>query len=111
MSAAELHCERCASAIEVDDLRCPICNLTCPGCWTDDRPEVAVDILRCSGCGAAMTYEVGKRGAACAFCGSVLELESPADPLEEAGELLPFTVNRGRAEAAFRSWIGWPALT
>jgi len=53
-----------------------------------------------------MTYEVRKRAAACAFCGSVLEVERPADPLEEARVLLPFTIDRERARTAFRAWLG-----
>jgi len=53
-----------------------------------------------------MTYEVKKRAAACAFCGSVLEVEHPADPLEEARILLPFTVDGDQARAAFRAWLG-----
>jgi len=101
-----LSCERCASVINVDDLRCPICNLTCPASRDKDRSRTTVEILRCSGCGAAMTYEVSKLTAACAFCGSVLEVEHPVDPLEEARLLLPFTVNRDAAEASFRRWLG-----
>jgi hypothetical protein len=106
MSGAVLRCERCDSAITHDDLRCPICNLTCAIAHAADRSETAVDILRCSGCGAAMSYEVSKRSAACAFCGSVVEVEHPEDPLEEARILLPFTVDRERARTAFRDWLG-----
>jgi hypothetical protein len=101
-----LRCERCASVIAADDLRCPICNLTCPMPTAEDRTEIVVDILRCTGCGAAMTYEVAKRAAACAFCGSVLELEHPQDPVEEAERSLPFTVDRDHASASFRAWLG-----
>jgi hypothetical protein len=46
----------------------------------------------------------------CAFCGSVLHLESPEDPLEQAQILLPFTVSRASAEEVFRGWLrslGW----
>ena len=106
MSPTATYCERCSSAIAADDLRCPVCNLSCPASRQEDLPEAAVDILRCSGCGAAMTYEVKKRAAACAFCGSVLEIEHPADPVEEARFLLPFTIDRDRARAAFREWLG-----
>jgi hypothetical protein len=105
-----LRCERCESTIEADDLRCPVCNLVCPFARSEDRPETTIDILRCSGCGAAMRYEVRRRAASCAFCGSVLEVERPDDPLEEAHLLLPFTVDRARARAAFRDWLaslGW----
>lgn len=110
VSDAALRCERCESRLEAGDLRCPICNLTCPETRSEDRPETGVDVLRCSGCGAAMTYDVRERAAACAFCGSVLEVEQPADPLETADRLIPFTVDRGPAESAFRTWLaslGW----
>ena len=106
MTEEALRCPRCESAIEADDLRCPVCNLVCPLARPVDRPETSVDILRCSGCGAAMSYEVRQRAASCAFCGSVLEVERPDDPLEEAHVLLPFTVDRPRARAAFRAWLG-----
>ena len=87
MTDAVLRCDRCESRIEAGDLRCPICNLTCPETQPEDRPETAVDVLRCSGCGAAMTYDVRQLAAACAFCGSVLEIEHPNDPNEEARRL------------------------
>lgn len=106
MKPTVLACERCASAIEPDDLRCPVCNLSCPAAQQPDRPGAEVEILRCSGCGAAMTYEVRRRAAACAFCGSVLAVEHPSDPPEEARVLLPFTVDRERARTAFRKWLG-----
>lgn len=106
MTDAVLRCERCESRVEPGDLRCPICNLTCPETRPDDRPETAVDVLRCTGCGAAMTYDVRERAAACAFCGSVLEVEHPDDPLEDARQLIPFTVDRPQAESAFRAWLG-----
>lgn len=106
MNGMALRCDRCSSAIAADDLRCPICNLTCPGSKEEDRTHTTVEVLRCSGCGAAMTYDVSKLAAACAFCGSVLEVEHPADPLEEARLLLPFTVNRETAETSFRKWLG-----
>jgi len=110
VSSTGHYCERCSSTIEVDDLRCPVCNLTCPAPAREDRPGVEIDILRCSGCGAAMTYEVSRQAAACAFCGSVLEIEHPADPPEDARVLLPFTVDRAQAERTFREWLhslGW----
>jgi hypothetical protein len=53
-----------------------------------------------------MTYEISQLAAACAFCGSVLEVERPVDPMEEAAMTLPFTVDRGQAEAAFTAWVG-----
>jgi DNA-directed RNA polymerase subunit RPC12/RpoP len=106
MSGADPRCGRCSSVIADDDLRCPICNLTTPSSGAADRTETVVDVLRCSGCGAAMTYQVAKRAAACAFCGSVLEVERPADPVEEAENRLPFTVDSAAARQAFAAWLG-----
>ncbi len=110
MTSGGLRCGRCASVLAEDDLRCPICNLACPAPAAEDRAETVVDILRCTGCGAAMTYDVAERAASCAFCGSVLSVEQPADPIEEAERSLPFTVDRERAVEAFRTWLaslGW----
>jgi DNA-directed RNA polymerase subunit RPC12/RpoP len=106
VSGANLRCGRCSSVISDDDLRCPICNLTTPVSKSVDRANPVVDILRCSGCGAAMTYQVAKRAAACAFCGSVLDVEHPADPMEEAEDRLPFTVDSTQARHAFAAWLG-----
>ena len=53
-----------------------------------------------------MTYEVAKLAAACAFCGSVLEVEHPADPMEKAVHRLPFSVDRAAARRAFAAWLG-----
>ena len=110
MSGTELRCERCSSVVTRDDLRCPICNLTRRVEDVTGRTTTEVEILRCSGCGAAMTYEVARLAAACAFCGSVLEVERPADPIEDAESVLPFTVDRTQAETTFRTWVrglGW----
>ncbi|MGD8441278.1 MAG: zinc ribbon domain-containing protein [Holophagae bacterium] len=106
MSGGALRCSRCDSVIADDDLRCPICHLPTPPARTADLPETTIEILRCSGCGAAMTYDVAKRAAACAFCGSVLSVERPTDPIEEAHLLAPFTIDRDRARDAFRGWLG-----
>jgi hypothetical protein len=106
MSGTGLRCGRCRSVITDDDLRCPICNLTTPEPGASDRADLVVDILRCSGCGAAMTYDVGKRAAACAFCGSVLEVEHPTDPVDQAEDRLPFTVDGATARQAFAVWLG-----
>jgi hypothetical protein len=103
-------CGRCASPLERGDLRCPICNAAAPRTAAEDRETTAVEVLRCSACGAAVTYDVRSRAPACAFCGSVMRLEAPDDPLEETQLELPFTVDRTSAEQAYAEWLrglGW----
>ncbi len=104
MSTGTIACARCGSALERDDLRCAICNHAAPPI-TEDLPEARVEVLRCASCGASMTYSVKDRAPTCAFCGSVLHLELPEDPLEQARHYLPFTVDRDTATAALRRWL------
>jgi hypothetical protein len=42
----------------------------------------------------------------CAFCGSVVHLEVADNPMEQAELLVPFTLDRARAEEIFREWLG-----
>jgi hypothetical protein len=110
MATAELVCERCDSPLERDDLRCAICSRAAPVVAPEDLPEAQVEVLRCGGCGAAMTYTIRAQAPECAFCGSVLHVERPEDPLEQTRHFLPFTVDRATAEKTFRTWLrslGW----
>jgi hypothetical protein len=63
-------------------------------------------ILRCTECGAALAFDAARHAPACAFCGAVVAIEEPADPVEVAARHLPFTVDRAAAERALRGWLG-----
>jgi hypothetical protein len=65
-----------------------------------------VEVLRCTGCGAAVTYNASAQAPECVFSGSVAQLEVPDDPLEQTDHFLPFTVDRPLAKEAFRRWLG-----
>ena len=105
MSDTPAPCSRCESPIEGDDLRCPICSLAIPARDRTDREEPKVEVLRCEGCGAAVSYNEKARAPKCAFCGSVLHLETPSDPMEQTRHFLPFTVTRSQAADAYRRWL------
>ncbi|MFV2073564.1 MAG: hypothetical protein ACC742_13035, partial [Thermoanaerobaculales bacterium] len=110
MSAADLRCDCCDSPLEIEDLRCPICNRATPLTTPKDSPEAAVEVMRCDGCGAAVTYSVRELAPSCAFCGSVTRLEVPEDPLDQTEYFLPLTVHRDDAVAAYKRWqrsLGW----
>jgi hypothetical protein len=110
MSVADLVCDRCDSPLEIEDLRCPICNRTAPLTAPKDVPEAAVEVLRCDSCGATVTYSTRELAPSCVFCGSVTHLEVPTDPLEQTGLFLPMTVHRDQAVAAYSGWLkglGW----
>jgi hypothetical protein len=65
-----------------------------------------VRILRCRGCGAALSYNADVGAPRCGFCHDVLELETPRDPVERAEWVLPFGVSPDAAAQAFRAWLG-----
>ena len=98
-------CQRCHSPSAPEDLRCPVCLLPRPVdvAGTD---SVVARILRCDGCGAALSYDVEARAPKCAFCGSVAHVEETVDPVERADAYLPFRVAPEQARAALRSWLG-----
>lgn len=107
LDGAGQNCLRCDSPLEAGDLRCPICGAAAPGHATGvARPELATTLLRCHGCGAAITYDPNLRAPACSFCGDVLEVQTISDPVEQTELYLPMTVTLDQARATLQSWLG-----
>ncbi len=98
-------CPRCHSPTEDDDLRCPVCSLPMPRV-EGAAGKVVAQVLRCEGCGAALTYDVRAQAPKCAFCGSIAHLEESEDPIEEADAYLPFHVDPQTARGALKTWLG-----
>lgn len=99
-------CRRCESPLESSDLRCAICGLPAD---VPERPaseEAAEQILRCHGCGAAVAYRAEVQAPRCDFCGEVMELETPDDPVEQAEAFVRFRVTPEQARASLESWLG-----
>ncbi len=102
-----MSCARCGSPLSDGDLRCAVCALPCPQPPEGEGPyRVVARVLRCDGCGAALTYDVHARAPRCAFCGSVAHLEESSDPIEEAEAYLPFGVTPDAARIGLRGWLG-----
>lgn len=100
-------CARCETPLEDGDLRCAICGLLAPARARRTHVEKeALRIVRCSECGAAVTYRAEKRAPTCRFCGATTKVEEPTDPLEEAKLYLPFEVGHEDAAAAMRRYLG-----
>ena len=103
MSAAA--CRRCQTPLEAADLRCSICSLSVPrGSGAVTAPSAS--ILRCGECAAAVSYSAEAQAPRCAFCGSVMVVEQPEDPIEAAEWMVPFAVDREAAALAVRTWLG-----
>ena len=103
-------CGRCASPLEPGDLRCAVCALPAPPIATAAAAVDHARVLRCRECNAAIAFSPAAQAPRCAFCGSVMEVEQPVDPVEEARIRVPFAVAREEASAALRTWLasrGW----
>jgi hypothetical protein len=98
-------CTRCESPIEDGDLRCAICALPVPARPAGERKAYA-QVLRCVECGAAIAFSATAQAPSCGFCGATMKVEQPVDPVEAAQLRVPFSVDRGEAEAALRGWLG-----
>lgn len=112
MSAPAAACARCGTPLAPGDLRCSICALAVPApARAEARSHGAVArILRCRECAAAVSYVAEAGAPRCAFCGAVMEVEEPTDPIEQPDWMLPFRVERDEARAALRRWmrsLGW----
>ncbi|KAA5539428.1 hypothetical protein FYK55_24135 [Roseiconus nitratireducens] len=98
-------CDRCRTPLESGDLRCSICGQAAPA---DIQPaaETKITILRCQGCGAAITYDPDQQLPTCSFCKSTVAIETIVDPMEQTSGYLPFTVTPDQAGQALRRWLG-----
>ena len=96
-------CARCQSPLEHGDLRCAICGLAAPALQAPAQQQVQV--LRCTECGAAVSYSAEAQAPKCRFCGAVTKLEQPTDPVEQADWIIPFQVSPDQAQAALRQWM------
>ena len=104
LAAGARPCVRCQSRCEPEDIRCAVCGTAIP--LARDQPtRPVVQILRCEDCGAALQYSA-EQGAKCAFCGSKLTLETPADPVEQAESAVPFVVSPPQAHSVLHAWLG-----
>jgi hypothetical protein len=96
-------CARCATPIEEDDLRCAVCGCATPPAEGAKR-EIA-SVLRCDGCGAAVAYSAAHQAPRCAFCASVMRVETPTDPIEKADSFMRFEVSPEQAAVQLRAWL------
>ncbi len=101
-----MSCTRCESPLEEGDLRCSICALPVPVEATAREVIVRAQVLRCVECNAAVAFDAGVQAPLCGFCGAVMKVERPVDPVETAEVRIPFTVSREEAEASLRGWLG-----
>ncbi len=105
LNAEPLQCSRCQTPLEKGDLRCSICGQSAPHQESVNQ-KLVVQILRCTGCGAAVAYDPDHQAPYCSFCGSVVQVETIEDPIEQTEGFLPFTLTQQQAHVALKRWLG-----
>lgn len=90
--------------LEHGDIRCPVCSLAVPHSEADQQAKRQV--LRCAECNAAMAYSAQHQNPACAFCGAVMHVEVPVDPIEQPEARVTMSVNREVAKRSLKQWLG-----
>lgn len=104
--ASSQHCQGCQAEVERGDLRCAICGTQVPR-MEESRPDgLQVEIMRCDGCGAAVSYDVEAKAPRCSFCASVMHVEQVEDPMEQTGWWGDFGVSAEQAHGALAKWLG-----
>ena len=108
---AVLECAHCGhreaipttpEAIQEYDLETALLRLPRTEGWGTERRA-----LCCGSCGAVTTFEPGQIAGQCAFCASHLVTEQASSAnLIRPESLVPFKVDRAKALALFRAWIG-----
>lgn len=124
-SKRDFPCKQCGANLEftpgVADLSCPYCgsvnhipqseeeirelSFEQALAGGEDSPQVEQHTVRCGSCGAQQTLEDNVTAARCAFCDNPLVVQAEVTRQIQPKALLPFSVERKAAEAAFERWL------
>ncbi|MGV3621278.1 MAG: zinc ribbon domain-containing protein [Archangium sp.] len=99
-----MKCTRCFTSLEHGDIRCPVCALIVP--VRETKAVANRQVLRCNECNAAVAYSAKHQNPVCGFCGSVMRVEEPVDPVELPEARVKLSVTREEAQASLKEWLG-----
>lgn len=105
MTSVEAQCQRCHSALEAEDFRCPVCALPMPSEPKALAERERARLVRCGTCGAAIAYSVEAQAPRCAYCASAMHLETQEDPIDQAERFVPFGVSPEQARQALGAFL------
>jgi hypothetical protein len=114
-------CPNCSAPVGPGSVFCPNCGQAIEngaerggqGGPVQAPAEVdAGSVFTCENCGASVRCDPDSRTAACPFCDTPYVIDRPPDRTgrQTPEFVLGFEIDRGRAEAIYRGWIGGRAL-
>jgi LSD1 subclass zinc finger protein len=104
----ELRCEYCgtANAIAEDDGRVEELDFNTYLKALEGKLEtVEEEQVKCEKCGAEQTLQASLFASRCTFCGTGIVSRSYANRRIKPRSIVPFQVDRERAQESFRSWV------
>ena len=104
----ELRCESCGTvnAIAEDDARVEELDLeTYLKALESGHDTIEQEMVRCAKCGAEQVLRDHKFAATCDFCTAPIVSKSYAGRRVKPKGIIPFQVDRSRAQDAFRKWV------
>ncbi|TDF99447.1 TFIIB-type zinc ribbon-containing protein [Paenibacillus piri] len=121
MRVIEYKCPNCGSGMVFDS---KTGMLACHSCGKEDNIENIPDPLtgstfsedeakeyQCASCGAAIVTEAETTATICSFCGSGVVLGDRLTGKLAPAQVIPFSIGKVEAEAAFRKWCRNGLLT
>lgn len=121
MPVIEYKCPNCGSGMTFDS---ETGMLACPSCGRKDDIEQIPDPLKqqvfsedevreyhCESCGAVIVTEPETSATTCSFCGSAVVLSDRLTGKLAPAQVIPFTISKEEAMAAFKKWCGKGLLT
>ena len=106
----ERKCVICKALVDEEDLFCANCGAEVP--QIDLEVDGHVDTrettrnFTCGGCGASMSYDASAQALRCPFCGSEKMQQKANSKTFAPKRVVPFAINRERADAITRTWLG-----
>ncbi len=104
----ELKCEYCgtANAIAENDARIEELDFSTYLKALEGKMEAAeVEAVKCGKCGAEQTLAGNLFAGQCTFCGAAIVSASYASRRIKPRSIVPFQVNKARAQESFRRWV------
>jgi ribosomal protein S27E len=105
----DLECEYCGAANEIEaggDARIEELDFdTYLKALEGREEEEQAEMVKCAKCGAEQTLPDHHFAATCTFCSSPIVSKGYASRRIKPKSIVPFQVDRGRAQEAFRRWV------
>lgn len=107
---ASLRCESCgtANAIAGNEARVEELDLESWVKQLEGRQEtIEEELVKCAKCGAEQHLDAALFASKCSFCGTAIVSKAYASRHIKPRAMVPFQLDRERAQGSFRNWLRW----